>query len=159
MRRTAVMWRRDSGRRVCCVIVSEQDHPDKTLLALLWVLLGSLRALNLLRLSFREKFASAPPAFKQMRKVCGFFNCGSSYAVKPAYCRCECDRDARSSGPEWEWAFWPELWPVLSVVRRSFLFRCPGNCQLYRRDCSDFSSQEEGESERLRPDTPAAKYL
>lgn len=52
----------------------------------------SLLALSLLKfytLFFREKFLSAPTVFKQIRKVCSFFNYGSSYSIKPTYCRCE----------------------------------------------------------------------
>lgn len=37
----------------------------------------------------RERFLSAPPVFRQTRKVCSFFNCDSTYSTKPAGCRCE----------------------------------------------------------------------
>ncbi|XP_059182491.1 zinc finger CCHC domain-containing protein 2 isoform X2 [Centropristis striata] len=40
--------------------------------------------------SLRERFLSAPPVFKQTRKVCSFFNCDSSYSTKPTCCRCNC---------------------------------------------------------------------
>lgn len=38
----------------------------------------------------RERFLSAPPLFRKTRKVCSFFNCDSSYSMKPACCRCNC---------------------------------------------------------------------
>ncbi|CAN9506199.1 unnamed protein product [Ophioblennius macclurei] len=38
----------------------------------------------------REHFLSAPPLFRKTRKVCSFFNSDSSYSVKPACCRCNC---------------------------------------------------------------------
>ncbi|XP_035523499.1 zinc finger CCHC domain-containing protein 2-like, partial [Morone saxatilis] len=40
--------------------------------------------------NLRERFLSAPPVFRQTRKVCSFFNCDSSYSAKPASCRCNC---------------------------------------------------------------------
>ncbi|KAK5877232.1 hypothetical protein CesoFtcFv8_024758 [Champsocephalus esox] len=40
--------------------------------------------------NLREKFLSAPPVFRQTRKVCSFFNCDSSYSTKPTCCRCNC---------------------------------------------------------------------
>ncbi|KAM4533805.1 zinc finger CCHC domain-containing protein 2 isoform 2-T2 [Odontesthes bonariensis] len=40
--------------------------------------------------NLRERFLSAPPLFRQTRKVCSFFNCDSSYPSKPACCRCNC---------------------------------------------------------------------
>ncbi|XP_069007352.1 zinc finger CCHC domain-containing protein 2 isoform X2 [Embiotoca jacksoni] len=40
--------------------------------------------------NLREKFLSAPPRFRQTRKVCSFFNCDSTYSTKPACCRCNC---------------------------------------------------------------------
>lgn len=40
-------------------------------------------------LTCRERFLSAPPLFRQARKVCSFFNCDSSYAAKPTCSRCE----------------------------------------------------------------------
>ncbi|XP_076617370.1 zinc finger CCHC domain-containing protein 2 isoform X1 [Chaetodon auriga] len=40
--------------------------------------------------NLRERFLSAPPVFKQTRKVCSFFNCDSSYSTKPTCCRCNC---------------------------------------------------------------------
>ncbi|KAG7526339.1 zinc finger CCHC domain-containing protein 2 isoform X2 [Solea senegalensis] len=40
--------------------------------------------------NLRERFLSAPPVFRQTRKVCSFFNCDSSYSVKPSSCRCNC---------------------------------------------------------------------
>ncbi|XP_045917061.1 zinc finger CCHC domain-containing protein 2 isoform X2 [Micropterus dolomieu] len=40
--------------------------------------------------SLRERFLSAPPVFRQTRKVCSFFNCDSSYSTKPTCCRCNC---------------------------------------------------------------------
>ncbi|XP_029985861.1 zinc finger CCHC domain-containing protein 2 isoform X2 [Sphaeramia orbicularis] len=42
--------------------------------------------------NLRERFLSAPPVFRQTRKVCTFFNCGSSYSTKPSCCRCHCPR-------------------------------------------------------------------
>ncbi|XP_028288416.1 zinc finger CCHC domain-containing protein 2 [Parambassis ranga] len=38
----------------------------------------------------RERFLSAPPLFRQTRKVCSFFNCDSSYSSKRTCCRCNC---------------------------------------------------------------------
>lgn len=38
----------------------------------------------------RERFLSAPPLFRKTRKVCSFFNCDSSYSMKPSCCRCNC---------------------------------------------------------------------
>lgn len=38
--------------------------------------------------NLRERFLSAPPVFRQTRKVCSFFNCDSSYSTKPTGCRC-----------------------------------------------------------------------
>ncbi|XP_056220344.1 zinc finger CCHC domain-containing protein 2 isoform X1 [Seriola aureovittata] len=40
--------------------------------------------------NLRERFLSAPPVFRQTRKVCSFFNCDSSYSAKPSSCRCNC---------------------------------------------------------------------
>ncbi|XP_070784460.1 zinc finger CCHC domain-containing protein 2 [Enoplosus armatus] len=40
--------------------------------------------------NLRERFLSAPPVFRQTRKVCSFFNCDSSYSTKPTCCRCNC---------------------------------------------------------------------
>ncbi|XP_039903016.1 zinc finger CCHC domain-containing protein 2 isoform X3 [Simochromis diagramma] len=40
--------------------------------------------------NLRERFLSAPPLFRQTRKVCSFFNCDSSYAAKPTCSRCSC---------------------------------------------------------------------
>ncbi|XP_026147565.1 zinc finger CCHC domain-containing protein 2 isoform X2 [Mastacembelus armatus] len=40
--------------------------------------------------NLREKFLSAPPAFRQARKVCSFFSCDSSYSAKPTCCTCNC---------------------------------------------------------------------
>ncbi|GLD54959.1 zinc finger CCHC domain-containing protein 2 isoform X1 [Lates japonicus] len=40
--------------------------------------------------NLRERFLSAPPVFRQTRKVCSFFNCDSSYSAKPTSCRCNC---------------------------------------------------------------------
>ncbi|KAI3355040.1 hypothetical protein L3Q82_017922 [Scortum barcoo] len=40
--------------------------------------------------NLRERFLSAPPVFRQTRKVCSFFNCDSSYSTKPTGCRCNC---------------------------------------------------------------------
>ncbi|KAG7218564.1 hypothetical protein INR49_020188, partial [Caranx melampygus] len=40
--------------------------------------------------NLRERFLSAPPLFRQTRKVCIFFNCDSSYSAKPSSCRCNC---------------------------------------------------------------------
>ncbi|XP_034562038.1 zinc finger CCHC domain-containing protein 2 [Notolabrus celidotus] len=40
--------------------------------------------------SLRERFLSAPPVFRQTRKVCSFFNCDSSYSSKRNSCRCNC---------------------------------------------------------------------
>ncbi|TKS88058.1 Zinc finger CCHC domain-containing protein 2 [Collichthys lucidus] len=40
--------------------------------------------------NLRERFLSAPPVFRQTRKVCSFFNCDSTYSTKPAGCRCNC---------------------------------------------------------------------
>ncbi|XP_008302486.1 zinc finger CCHC domain-containing protein 2 isoform X2 [Stegastes partitus] len=40
--------------------------------------------------NLRERFLSAPPLFRQTRKVCSFFNCDSSYSTKPSCCRCNC---------------------------------------------------------------------
>ncbi|AWP20973.1 putative zinc finger CCHC domain-containing protein 2 [Scophthalmus maximus] len=37
--------------------------------------------------NLRERFLSAPPIFRQTRKVCSFFNCDSA---KPTSCRCNC---------------------------------------------------------------------
>ncbi|XP_075934009.1 zinc finger CCHC domain-containing protein 2 isoform X2 [Anarhichas minor] len=38
--------------------------------------------------NLRERFLSAPPVFRQTRKVCSFFNCDSSYSTSPPCCRC-----------------------------------------------------------------------
>uniref|UniRef100_UPI0037E99DFA zinc finger CCHC domain-containing protein 2 n=1 Tax=Semicossyphus pulcher TaxID=241346 RepID=UPI0037E99DFA len=40
--------------------------------------------------NLRERFLSAPPDFRQTRKVCSFFNCDSSYLTKPTCSRCNC---------------------------------------------------------------------
>ncbi|XP_074549251.1 zinc finger CCHC domain-containing protein 2 isoform X2 [Halichoeres trimaculatus] len=40
--------------------------------------------------NLRERFLSAPPVFRQTRKVCNFFNCDSSYSSKCGSCRCNC---------------------------------------------------------------------
>ncbi|XP_076014138.1 zinc finger CCHC domain-containing protein 2 isoform X2 [Genypterus blacodes] len=40
--------------------------------------------------NLRERFLSAPPFFKQSRKVCSFFNCDSSYSSKHNCCGCNC---------------------------------------------------------------------
>nr|XP_046226600.1 zinc finger CCHC domain-containing protein 2 isoform X2 [Scatophagus argus] len=40
--------------------------------------------------NLRARFLSAPPIFRQTRKVCSFFNCDSSYSTKPNCCRCNC---------------------------------------------------------------------
>ncbi|CAJ1081948.1 zinc finger CCHC domain-containing protein 2 [Xyrichtys novacula] len=40
--------------------------------------------------NLRERFLSAPPVFRQTRKVCSFFNCDSSYSSKRNSCRCNC---------------------------------------------------------------------
>ncbi|CAG5895706.1 unnamed protein product [Menidia menidia] len=40
--------------------------------------------------NLREQFLSAPPLFRQTRKVCSFFTCDSSYPSKAACCRCNC---------------------------------------------------------------------
>ncbi|XP_029385054.1 zinc finger CCHC domain-containing protein 2 isoform X2 [Echeneis naucrates] len=40
--------------------------------------------------NLRERFLSAPPVFRQTRKVCSFFNCDSTYSAKPASSRCNC---------------------------------------------------------------------
>ncbi|XP_034415819.1 zinc finger CCHC domain-containing protein 2 isoform X2 [Cyclopterus lumpus] len=40
--------------------------------------------------NLRERFLSAPPVFRQTRKVCSFFNCDSSYSTNPTCCRCHC---------------------------------------------------------------------
>nr|XP_020513672.2 LOW QUALITY PROTEIN: zinc finger CCHC domain-containing protein 2 [Labrus bergylta] len=40
--------------------------------------------------NLRERFLSAPPVFRQTRKVCSFFNCDSSYSSKPTCSRCNC---------------------------------------------------------------------
>ncbi|KAF7651663.1 hypothetical protein LDENG_00107380 [Lucifuga dentata] len=40
--------------------------------------------------NLRERFLSAPPLFRQTRKVCSFFRCDSRYSSKPACCRCTC---------------------------------------------------------------------
>ncbi|KAM9337235.1 zinc finger CCHC domain-containing protein 2 [Symphorus nematophorus] len=40
--------------------------------------------------NLRERFLSAPPVFRQTRKVCSFFNCDSTYSTKPTCCRCNC---------------------------------------------------------------------
>ncbi|XP_069368585.1 zinc finger CCHC domain-containing protein 2 isoform X2 [Paralichthys olivaceus] len=40
--------------------------------------------------NLRERFLSAPPVFRQTRKVCSFFNCDSTYSAKPSTCRCNC---------------------------------------------------------------------
>lgn len=42
--------------------------------------------------NLREWFLLAPPVFRQTRKVCSFFNCGSSYSTTPSCCRCHCPR-------------------------------------------------------------------
>ncbi|XP_030612371.1 zinc finger CCHC domain-containing protein 2 [Archocentrus centrarchus] len=42
--------------------------------------------------NLRERFLSAPPLFRQTRKVCSFFNCDSSYSAKPTYNRCNCQQ-------------------------------------------------------------------
>ncbi|KAK2858580.1 hypothetical protein Q5P01_003200 [Channa striata] len=41
-------------------------------------------------INLRERFLSAPPVFKQTRKVCSFFNCDSSHSAAPTCCRCSC---------------------------------------------------------------------
>ncbi|XP_029004810.1 zinc finger CCHC domain-containing protein 2 isoform X2 [Betta splendens] len=40
--------------------------------------------------SLRERFLSAPPAFRQTRRLCSFFKCDSTYSSKPTCCRCNC---------------------------------------------------------------------
>ncbi|XP_068199721.1 zinc finger CCHC domain-containing protein 2 isoform X2 [Antennarius striatus] len=40
--------------------------------------------------NLREKFLSAPPVFRQTRKVCSFFTCDSSYSTPSTCCRCSC---------------------------------------------------------------------
>ncbi|XP_015232995.1 PREDICTED: zinc finger CCHC domain-containing protein 2 isoform X1 [Cyprinodon variegatus] len=38
--------------------------------------------------NLRERFLSAPPLFRQTRKVCSFFNCDSAHSSRPACSRC-----------------------------------------------------------------------
>ncbi|MED6266806.1 hypothetical protein CHARACLAT_005883 [Characodon lateralis] len=38
--------------------------------------------------NLRERFLSAPPLFRQTRKVCSFFNCESTHSSRPACSRC-----------------------------------------------------------------------
>ncbi|XP_034028761.1 zinc finger CCHC domain-containing protein 2 isoform X2 [Thalassophryne amazonica] len=40
--------------------------------------------------NLRESFLSAPPVFRQTRKVCSFFNCDSINLTKPTCCRSKC---------------------------------------------------------------------
>ncbi|XP_034718662.1 zinc finger CCHC domain-containing protein 2 [Etheostoma cragini] len=48
--------------------------------------------------NLRERFLSAPPVFRQTRKVCSFFNCDSTYSTKPTCCRCNCQRGKAYQG-------------------------------------------------------------
>ncbi|XP_024135644.1 zinc finger CCHC domain-containing protein 2 isoform X2 [Oryzias melastigma] len=40
--------------------------------------------------NLRERFLSAPPLFRQTRKVCSFFTCDSAHSSKPACSICHC---------------------------------------------------------------------
>ncbi|XP_041669827.1 zinc finger CCHC domain-containing protein 2 [Cheilinus undulatus] len=57
--------------------------------SILWLLnQGDQKESREVEKNLRERFLSAPPVFRQTRKVCSFFNCDSTYSSKPTCSRC-----------------------------------------------------------------------
>lgn len=72
---------------------------------------------------YRERFRSAPPVFRQTRKVCSFFSCDSSYSTKPSSCRCKSNmRRGSTCGLNLKEClllfFFPKIDPLLSFIFR-----------------------------------------